>query len=258
MIHPGLVSISFRKLAPAEIIALAQRAGLQGIEWGGDVHVPHGDLDRAREVRQLTREAGLAVSAYGSYYRVGQSEAAGLAFDRVLDTAVALGAPTIRVWAGAVGSAQASASDRVGVVADTRRVAEVAARRRVSVSFEFHRDTLTDTNESALALLAAVNHPNVFTFWQPPHGRDAAYCLAGLRAVLPRLNCIHVFHWGADQSYRLPLADGADRWTRYLELARSTDREHFASLEFVRHDDPAALLEDATVLRRWLTNGSNH
>jgi len=104
MIHSGLVSITFRSLSPLEIIELVLKAGLKGIEWGADVHVPHGDLKRAREVRKLTADAGLSVAACGSYYRVGVSEAQGLAFENVLETAVALKAPTVRVWAGDKGS----------------------------------------------------------------------------------------------------------------------------------------------------------
>ena len=68
MIQPGLVSVTFRKLTPAEIVALVKQAGLKGIEWGGDLHVPHGDLVRAREVRELTHEGGLGVAACGSGY----------------------------------------------------------------------------------------------------------------------------------------------------------------------------------------------
>src|SRR6185312_13188931 len=100
MISPGLVSITFRALTPAEVIALARQAGLRGIEWGGDIHVPHGNGARAREVKEMTAEAGLTVAAYGSYYRAGQADSSGLTFDAVLETALELGAPLIRVWAG--------------------------------------------------------------------------------------------------------------------------------------------------------------
>ncbi len=43
MISPGLVSVTYRALPPAEIIALTAAAGLKGIEWAGDVHVPPND-----------------------------------------------------------------------------------------------------------------------------------------------------------------------------------------------------------------------
>lgn len=81
----------------AELIAACRRAGLQGIEWGGDVHVPHGNLEVAREVAARTREAGLEIPSYGSYYRVGRDESAQVSFARVLDTAVVLQTPLIRV-----------------------------------------------------------------------------------------------------------------------------------------------------------------
>ena len=63
MISSGLVSVTFRKLSPAEIVDLVRQAGLNCIEWGGDIHVPHGDCVRAREVRQRTLAAGLTVAA---------------------------------------------------------------------------------------------------------------------------------------------------------------------------------------------------
>ena len=70
----GLVSITFRKKKPEEIVALAAKGGLEGIEWGGDVHVPHGDMAAAKNARLLTTGAGIEVAAYGSYYRVAHSE----------------------------------------------------------------------------------------------------------------------------------------------------------------------------------------
>ena len=105
---PGLVSITFRGLTPQQIINGAVDAGVEGIEWGGDVHVPHGELATAREVAERTRDAGLAVSSYGSYYRFNESD---VQFSHVLATAVALGAPVIRVWAGRQGSADADAAE---------------------------------------------------------------------------------------------------------------------------------------------------
>ncbi|MBD3315040.1 MAG: sugar phosphate isomerase/epimerase, partial [Chitinivibrionales bacterium] len=88
MLIPGLVSITFRRLSPSRIVGCAHGAGLASVEWGGDIHAPPGDLARAREVGSMTREAGLAVAAYGSYYRVGENEGGGLTFESVLETAL--------------------------------------------------------------------------------------------------------------------------------------------------------------------------
>ena len=254
MIHAGLVSITFRQLTPAEIVALVAQTGLEGIEWGGDVHVPHGDVRQARQVRQMTADAGLTIPAYGSYYRVGHGEPC--PFEAVLDSAVALGTQVVRVWAGKQGSADADAGYRERVIADSRRIADLAAEAGVSVAYEFHGGTLTDTNASARALLEAVAHDNVLSYWQPPRGATVAYCLAGLDAVLPWLCHVHAFTWRALPDgravERLPLAAGAAPWRQYLALAGEAERDIYAEIEFVRDDAPERLLEDAAALVSWL------
>ena len=49
-IYTGLVSITFRRLNPLEIVSLVAENGLTAIEWGGDIHVPPGKLKLARDV----------------------------------------------------------------------------------------------------------------------------------------------------------------------------------------------------------------
>jgi sugar phosphate isomerase/epimerase len=97
MIKPGICSATLAKNSVSEVIAIAKEAGLEGIEWWGNEHVPHGDTVVAAKVKALTQSAGLEVTSYGSYYRAGVSEADGVSFASVLDTAITLGAPTIRI-----------------------------------------------------------------------------------------------------------------------------------------------------------------
>jgi len=254
MITPGLVSITFRKLSCAEIVALVAKAGFKGIEWGGDVHVPHGDMAVARDVRRMTEDAGLVVAAYGSYYRAAESEKEGLAFEQVLASAKALGAPTIRIWAGKQGSDKADAAYRRAVVEDACRVAALAAAENITISLEYHGNTLTDTNASAQRFLREADHPNVFTYWQPPVGMPQAECVAGLKAILPRLTNLHTFYWITTDAGRekRPLAEGKTAWAAYLEAARSTGRDHYALIEFVYQDTPEQFLADAAALKGWV------
>jgi 3-dehydroshikimate dehydratase len=250
MIRSGLVSITFRKRSPAAIVALAAQAGLDAIEWGGDVHVPHGDVGQARAVRRMTEDAGLQVSAYGSYYRVGHDEPC--PFGGVLDTAVALGAPLIRVWAGKQGSDAANDAYRARVVEDSRRIADLAAGAGLDVAYEFHGGTLTDTGASARDLLQAVFHPHLGTYWQPPVWATVEESLETLDAILPWLRNAHLFAWrrsGRGQgTTRLPLAEGEGAWMRYLRVIASTGRDGFAELEFVQDDAPESLRRDAATL----------
>jgi len=227
----GLTSVTFRQLHFREIIQIARDSGLEGIEWGGDVHAPPGDIALAREIHRATAQAGLAVLSYGSYYKLGGGEA----FAPVLETALALQAGVIRVWAE---------GEFKRAVEDARRIAAMAKAHGITIAFEYHRNTLTETAEGALSLLEAVNRSNVKTYWQPNPAISHAQNLAALEAVLPRLEHVHVFHW-TRTGRRLPLRDGAARWRDYLQLARPKA----AILEFVKGDSAAQCARDAGVLR---------
>lgn len=251
-IHPGLVSITFRKLTPRQVVQVTSSSGLAGIEWGGDVHVPHGDLAQAAEVRKLTCDAGLKVSSYGSYYKMGVSENEGLAFERVLETACSLGAPMIRVWAGGKGSAETDAAARARVVREGQRIATLSAQAGVGVACEYHRGSLTDTDASTVALLSEICHDNFKTYWQPRAGTGVNEALNGMRQILPKLAHLHVFHWWPNTERR-PLSEGLDRWLHYLNLAAMAPGDRYAMLEFVAHDDPAILFIEAATLKKCIS-----
>jgi 3-dehydroshikimate dehydratase len=254
-VRGGVVSITFRALEPAEVVTLAVRAGLEGIEWGGDIHVPHGDEARARDVAALTRDAGLRSCAYGSYYRLGASEDEGLSFERVLASARCLDAPVIRVWAGRGGSAEMTPASRAAVAADGLRVADLAAREKRTIALEYHSGTLTDTAESVATLMRELTHPAIRFMWQPASNRPTECHLPELRQVLPRLANLHVYQWARHGTgvLRHSLADGAAVWPRYLAEARGDSAPHWALLEFVRDDSPDQFLNDAATLRSWLS-----
>jgi 3-dehydroshikimate dehydratase len=253
VIRPGLVSISFRQLSPQEIVALCVESQLEGIEWGGDVHVPHGNLETASEVAKLTRDAGLEVAAYGSYYRAGTRDH-DLPFSKVLDSAIALGAPLIRVWAGNRGSADAGPGLRADVAKDLTACGTKAGEAGLAVALEFHGGTLTDTAESAADLMQELEGSGVRLYWQPPVGLPPESAAQGLRHVLPWVDNVHVFAWRKDNDgiAKLPLFEGAESWALYLNALRTADQDRWALLEFVRDNDPGNLPADAATLRSWL------
>ncbi|MDZ4789424.1 MAG: TIM barrel protein [Blastochloris sp.] len=251
-IFSGLVSITFRHLAPQEITNLVSQAGLEGIEWGGDVHVPHGDKEKALEVARMTQDAGLRVVSYGSYYRVGSSEGEGLSFHQVLETALALGAPSVRVWAGICGSKQCEVSSRSWVVEECRRIAVLAAQEGLSVLTEYHTGTLTDCADSAVELMKSVGQPTFHSLWQVCSQESALVNKQSLEAIRPWLTHLHVNHWSLNSFQRLPLSEGEDQWLGYLRQAALVEGERYALLEFVQGDQPEAFLRDAAMLKSWL------
>ena len=253
MIKTGLVSVTFRKFTPAEIIKLVKQAELDGVEWGGDVHVPHGNKAVASEVFKLTRDAGLEVASYGSYYKAGLGIGAQIEFERVLETAVELHAPTIRIWAGEHGTVEADSNVWEAVSSDILSCARIAGKEGITVSLEFHKNTLTDTAEGAQKLLDMVNHENLFTYWQPPIGTILENNLVDIEKLMPRISNIHAYVW--EQTDRMPLSSGEQVWEKYLGEFKANDKDRYCMLEFVKDARAEQFLEDAKVLKRICNGG---
>lgn len=246
-IRPGLCSVTLRESSVDEVIALAVAAGLESIEWGGDVHVPPGDTDTAREVGERTRAAGLDVASLGSYYRCDEAGD----FASVLSSAAALGAPRIRVWAGETGSADATAADRERVTSQLDSAALHATEYGIDLALEFHGGTLTDSAESTLDLFAGITATNVSCYWQPPVGVDDEAALAELSELARWVSTVHVFSWWP-QHERLPLAGRDALWTRALSFAGTLPGVTDALIEFLPNDDPGLLAAEAATLKAWL------
>ncbi|MGW0583559.1 sugar phosphate isomerase/epimerase family protein, partial [Streptomyces sp. NPDC002920] len=200
--------------------------------------------DTAARVRDATEAAGLAVASYGSYYRAGHTDPA--EFEPVLRSAVRLGAPRIRIWAGATGTEATTPAQRSAVVADTRRAAELAAEAGIGLAYEFHRNTLTDGADRTLRLLEEVDRPDVHTYWQPPLDTPDAQALAGLDRLAGQVAAVHAFSWWPATT-RLPLDARADLWR--TALGRLRGRHLDVLLEFVPDNDENVLAREAGTLR---------
>lgn len=247
-IRPGLCSVTFRQLDPEALAALAADAGLQVIEWGGDVHVPAGDVARAADVARITADAGLAVASYGSYFRA----TAGEEIAPVLDSAEALGADRIRVWAGRIGSALATPAERTATIDALAGAAEQAGRRGISLALEFHARTLADDADQTLRVLDEVGSPHLSTYWQPTVSAPDDVAVAEYRQIADRVAAVHVFSWWP-AAERLPLTAREGLWRAFAAAASAAAvPPRDALLEFVPDDDPAALAGEAAALRAFL------
>ncbi len=244
MIKTGLLSVTFRPLGVQEIISLVKKAGLDGIEWGGDVHVPHGNILTAERVRGMTQNAGLEIAAYGSYYCLGEKDSPN--FSDVLASAVSLGADKIRVWAGKKGSDTADIEYRERIIKDAKRIVDKAAEKRITIVCEWHCNTLTDALDSGKNFLQEVASDNFKTYWQPSVNRLTEICLKEIDGLMPYLAGMHVYAW--DNGNRLPLSEHYDIWRQYFIRAKSAG-DCFALLEFVENDSPESFLRDAAALK---------
>ena len=196
------------------------------------------------------------MAAYGSYYRVGRDETRQEAFAQILDTAVALQAPLIRVWAGEQGSAKTPPATRQRIIAESRRIGELARAAGLRVAFEFHGGTLTDTTESALDLLQATAGAGLLCYWQPSVGWTHAAQMEALGSLRSSLAHLHVYQWESD-GRREPLAAGTGAWSGFLAEAAAVPLpgdlpQRWALLEFVKDDSLEQFRQDAATLIRLL------
>lgn len=251
MLIPGIVSATFKKESPAFVMEAAKEAGLQAIEWSENWHVALGDTQAAADLYRRTVEAGFQIAAYGSYYKLGTEERPQERFELSLRNAQALHAPLVRIWAGTKASCDVTEIERGALADEARQAAEAAEKVGIKVALEWHKNTLTDTNESAERFLADVNHSNLYCLWQPTQALSMQQRTAGLDMLENRgkLLNLHVYYWENDG--RHPFSEGVNAWRTYLShINRAEDR--FALMEFVKGDTKEQLIEDAKCFEKLL------
>jgi len=234
----GVVSVTFRKKSVEEIIDIVKKSGLAAIEWGGDIHVPHGDVATAERVGKLTREAGIEPISYGAYWHCTPED---VPFDDVLASAEALGVKVIRVWAGKKNFDVATEEEREQVYEALRYAVDASAKKGITVSTEFHVNTLTNTLEGTQEMLK--NVPGLKTYWQRSVSTVEEEC-AIIKALGKNIVGSHIGGpWKEATQY--PLAELGDQVSTYLSMLDELETPQYMMIEFVAGESGEQLLEDA-------------
>ncbi len=239
----GLVSISFRKHTPEEIIKAAKGAGLSCIEWGSDVHAPCKDLQRLHEIAEQQKAYGIECSSYGTYFNLESNPLEEL--PDYIKAAKMLGTKTLRLWGGSKRGADMTAEKLTIFTETCRRAAAIAEEQGVILCLECHMRSITETPDYAVALMESVNSPAFRMYWQPFQWLDAKGSLEVARAVSSYTEHIHVFNWHGDR--RFPLGEAVEDWKAYLTTF-TTPRTLL--LEFMPDDRIESLPDEADALRK--------
>lgn len=240
MYRLGLVSISFRKHAPREILHAMRNTGLAEIEWGSDVHAPP---QKAAEIAQLQAEFGITCSSYGTYFTLGKTPLSEL--ERYITAAKTLGTDILRLWCGEKNSEEYGAEEKAALFAECQKAAEVARKHGVTVCMECHNHTYTNRKEAALELMQAVDSPHFRMYWQPNQYRSESENLAAAELLAPYTEHLHVFYWRGDE--KLPLAEAVELWQAYLVCFSDGKK---LLLEFMPDDRIESLAAEASALRK--------
>ena len=245
MFKAGLASVTFKTKPFEEVIDLVAGSGITAIEWASHVHAHEGDTQLCKRIGEMTRNAGLEVSSYGSYFRLG----AGTDIVPFLESASALETDQIRIWGGKQGSADLSPEQRKALVEESIAISEKAAKYGITLSLECHPDTVTDTLESHLLFLKEVDQSNFCTYWQAVTRDPVEQRTQALKAVYAseKLTNLHLY-WYNEQHERALLQEGQDQLTQWLSLFKDDPTHRYALIEFVKGNSEENFFQDAKTL----------
>jgi sugar phosphate isomerase/epimerase len=221
---------------------------LSCIEWGSDIHLPYDEPDKAADIAAEMKLYNLTAASYGSYYRLGWLHEPNL-LEMILNVTKIIGAPMLRVWGGGIASKYINAKMRREIIDDALKVAAAAKQANMSVSLEYHPDSITDTPESAVKFMDEIRNwggSNVYLYWQPRAFLDFAENKRQLIKILPFLSNIHV--QSQEGNTRFLLWEHMPHWKEYINIIKDSGMEHTFLLEFTKDDNPDFFVDDAKVL----------
>lgn len=238
----GLVSVSFRKNLPEEILSAMKDSDLSVIEWGSDVHAPSDDIQNLNELVKLQKKYGISCSSYGTYFRIGVSEKSEIY--GIIKAAGILGTDIIRLWAGNLSSKEVSGESKEKFFLECKDLSEIAKENGVKFCLECHNHTYTDDKTAAYELIKYVNSPYFKMYWQPNQFKSFDENIACAKLLSPYTENIHVFNWEGKNKY--PLIGAKDAWRTYLS---QFDADKTLLLEFMPDDSIDSLKTEADSLR---------
>ena len=241
----GLVSVSFRRHTPKDILEAMKSVGLSLIEWGSDVHAPYDNIETLNEISKMQKEYGIVCSSYGTYFRLGESPLEEL--ESYIQAAKILGTDILRLWCGTKNGKNMSAKERDDFLSVCRNAAVIAEKHKVILCMECHKKTFTENPDDAIWLMESIHSPHFRMYWQPFQWQTTDENIENAKKISPYTEHIHVFNWKQDQ--KLPLADAALEWQEYL---KNFSFPRTLLLEFMPGGTMEELPVETTALKRIL------
>lgn len=247
MVRSGLSSVSYRNQAPEAIIAAAAAAGLRGIEWTADTHVPHGNIACAERVMMATLRAGLTVSAYGSFFRLGSGSPA--VFSSILETSRRLQAPAIRIWGGPTAGASQDS-----MLADAADAADAAGKHGITLCLEPNERSALPDYDTLAGLIERADHPFLKACWTQLPSSSASGLGEGAERIGPHLALAHIRNWSPFSSESEESAGSAcvRALAFMIESNRASVLDRWALIEYLENDAPETLKKKAETLEERL------
>ena len=119
------------------------------------------------------------------------------------------------VWVGKKNPGKWSDEGKEAFFAECKLAAKIAKKAGVVLCLECHKNTYTETKESALELMQTVNSPAFRMNWRPNYECTVEENIAYIRMLKDYIIQVRVFQRKGLK--RLPLEKGIDEWQLYLK-----------------------------------------
>lgn len=249
----GLTSVTFRNLTYQEILHYCKECELTCIEWGSDIHVPQTNLQYAEIIRNASEQADIRISSYGSYYSLCTHDNWVDAFLPYLKTAAVLNAPIIRIWSGSKSFCEASQEYYCRAVKETQELCDMAADYQITIAFEYHDHSLSDTGKNAVKIAKDINRDNFGLYYQYDSHVTFDENISSLREMLPYVKMVHVaFNDFERNALFLDEGNGVILWTRIVRMLQSAHSQADLLFEFLKEASMTGLKRQTRVMKKLL------
>ncbi|HLA40568.1 MAG TPA: sugar phosphate isomerase/epimerase family protein, partial [Candidatus Glassbacteria bacterium] len=253
----ALCTIAFQDRPLDEVLKLAAEVGFDGVEpWGKPDHLPLTRTDdEVKAVADRIAELGLKTSHYGSYVRLGDSQAPAEKdrdMQRAVDITRLLGANICRMWAGLKDSELLGEDDWKLMVDDGQRFCARAEAAGVTLAIEMHGNSVTNKAAAALDLIDRVGSPALRLNYQILNNSEDPYERA--RIAGPYVVMVHAQNENPDARGQALICGGAVDFKKVWEILHGQfGFAGYFEVEFVRGETTdekvAALKADYECLR---------
>lgn len=225
----GITSVTFRNKSIEEIFKFCKLNKVECIEWGSDIHAKVEDVENAKKIKALSSLYNIKNCSYGSYFRIGNGDD----IKKYVEIAKILDTDVIRIWAANISSKLVSRELLRSYIDEAKEIANICEKENITLAFEYHRNTLTDTKEGALNLIKAINRDNVKLYWQPNPELEIKEQIEEIRLLRSYIINVHFFYWDK-ANRRYPLEKGKEHWKVYINELKNKNLNYL--LEFCLDD----------------------
>ncbi len=241
----GLCSVTFRKKSAAQVIAIAKNAGIDYIEWGGDIHITN--KEEARIIKALCDNEDIKISSYGSYFNSAEFDEK--KWEQICVIAKTLGAASVRIWLGKKNSEETDDKEYSALLKNTMKMCDIAKNYSLTVSPECHDNTFNNNTDAILRFKNDLQRKNFSTYFQSRYFR-MEYDLDRIDKTFSFIENVHISYRDLKREQKFRQKD-----KNYIDtLLKKLIEKNFSGIvmvEFVDFDSEKVFYNDIKKLKSY-------